>query len=85
MSLSRKYQEMLQPGSYDMVCMDCSSVVYDIEKHDDWHKKQDDWHKKQDLTERYLAYIRGDGPFPGEIAEDQKSGTIDDSEQMSLP
>jgi len=77
-SLSRKYQEMLQPGSYDMVCMDCSSVVYDIEKHDDWHKKQD-------LTERYLAYIRGDGPFPGEIAEDQKSGTIDDSEQMSLP
>lgn len=78
MSLTRHYSEAklhLTNGlfTYVMTCKDCSTLVADIERHDEWHQHQD-------RTEAYMRYIRGDGPFP-ELSKND----VDDPSEAKLP
>lgn len=84
--LTRKYEEVkvpLSPASrshtYLMSCIDCSTFVSDIPKHDNWHALQD-------LTMQYVKYLRGDGPFPEDIAPRTENGqtTLDAPKDLPL-
>lgn len=60
--LTRKYQDIkIHLGrlgqAYMMECRDCSTLVSDIERHDEWHQQQDH-------IAEYIKYLRGDAPFP---------------------
>jgi hypothetical protein len=56
--IKREYHRVWMGGSlYMLECRDCAVVITDIEIHDKWHDAQD-------LIAQYIAYIRGDAPFP---------------------
>lgn len=75
---NREYHRIWMGGSlYMLECRDCATIITDIEIHDGWHAAQD-------LIAQYIAYIRGDAPFPeteskAERKAEESKNAIDES------
>lgn len=76
--VKREYHRIWMGGSlYMLECRDCAVIITDIEIHDKHHAKQD-------LIAQYIAYIRGDAPFPetetkAEREAEESKNAVDES------
>lgn len=77
--IKRDYHRIWMGGSlYMMECRECATIITDIEIHDNYHAHQD-------LIAQYIAYIRGDAPFPEDETKTERAHTEESKNAIDEP